>query len=147
MGKLIPRGRGVQSAVPRPPTEGRGWRRPGLRNLKNLKNKQSNKITTLLPSINECNYIQTKLLIFAEAILICGFVSGLSLQYFSTGTILIIDHKTIFTILAMVVIAIILFLQERSGVRGKIAVRFIMLAYLLLTLAYPGVKFVAQIVI
>jgi ABC-type uncharacterized transport system permease subunit len=114
---------------------------------KNLKNKQSNKITTLLPSINECNYIQTKLLIFAEVILICGFFSGLSLQYFSTGAILIIDHKAIFTILAMVVIAIILFLQERSGVRGKIAVRFIMLAYLLLTLAYPGVKFVAQIVI
>ena len=37
---------------------------------KNLKNKQSNKITALLPSINECNYIQTKLLIFAEAILV-----------------------------------------------------------------------------
>ena len=110
-------------------------------------NNQSNKITTLLPSINECNYIQTKLLIFAEAILICGFFSGLSLQYFLTGAISIIDHKAIFTILAMVVIAIILFLQERSGVRGKIAVRFIMLAYLLLTLAYPGVKFVAQIVI
>ena len=114
---------------------------------KNLKNKQSNKITTLLPSINECNYIQTKLLIIAEAILICGFFSGLSLQYFSTSAISIIDHKAIFTILAMVVIAIILFLQERIGVRGKIAVRFIMLAYLLLTLAYPGVKFVAQIVI
>jgi len=47
----------------------------------------------------------------------------------------------------MLVIAIILFLQERTGVRGKIAVRFIMFAYLLLTLAYPGVKFVAQIVI
>ena len=61
--------------------------------------------------------------------------------------ILIFDHKTVFTILAMLVIAIIQFLQERTGVRGKIAVRFIMFAYLLLTLAYPGVKFVAQIVI
>ena len=114
---------------------------------KNLKNKQSNQITTLLPSINECNDIQTKLLIFAEVILVCGFISGLSLQYFSTGVILIFDHKTVFTILAMLVIAIILFLQERTGVRGKIAVRFIMIAYLLLTLAYPGVKFVAQIII
>jgi ABC-type uncharacterized transport system permease subunit len=114
---------------------------------KNLKNKQRNQITALLPAINECNDIQTKLLIFAEAILVCGFISGLSLQYFSTGAIFIFDHKTVFTILAMVVIAIILFLQERTGVRGKTAVRFIMLAYLLLTLAYPGVKFVAQIVI
>ena len=69
------------------------------------------------------------------------------MQYFNTKTFLVFDHKTVLTTLAFFIIGIVVYLQERSGLRGKVAVRFIMFAYLMLTLAYPGVKFVGQILL
>ena len=101
----------------------------------------------LLPAINEGNKLQTKLLIFAQLILFCGLFTGVILQYFNTKTFLVFDHKTVLTTLAFLIIGFVVYLQERSGIRGKIAVRFIMFAYLMLTLAYPGVKFVGQILL
>jgi ABC-type uncharacterized transport system permease subunit len=114
---------------------------------RSLKSKQNNKLTALLPAINEGNKLQTKLLIFAQLILFCGLVTGVILQYFNTKTFLVFDHKTVLTTLAFFIIGIVVYLQERSGLRGKVAVRFIMFAYLMLTLAYPGVKFVGQILL
>jgi ABC-type uncharacterized transport system permease subunit len=114
---------------------------------RSLKSKQNNKLTALLPAINEGSKLQTKLLIFAQLILFCGLVTGIILQYFNTKTFLVFDHKTVLTTLAFFIIGIVVYLQERSGLRGKVAVRFIMFAYLMLTLAYPGVKFVGQILL
>ena len=114
---------------------------------RSLKGKKNNKLVALLPAINEGNKLQTKLLIFAQLILFCGLLTGVILQYFNTKTFLVFDHKTVLTTLAFLIIGFVVYLQERSGIRGKIAVRFIMFAYLMLTLAYPGVKFVGQILL
>ena len=47
--------------------------------------------------------------------------------------------------LAFVVIAALLIVHQRTGLRGQRAARVVLLAYLLLTLAYPGVKFVTDV--
>jgi ABC-type uncharacterized transport system permease subunit len=45
------------------------------------------------------------------------------------------------------VIGILLLARYRNGIRGRRAARLALLAYLLLTLAYPGVKFVTDVLI
>ncbi len=61
--------------------------------------------------------------------------------------LLVLDHKTVFSLLAFLVIGILLLLHRISGLRGRRAARIALLAYLLLTLAYPGVKVVTQIIL
>jgi ABC-type uncharacterized transport system permease subunit len=55
------------------------------------------------------------------------------------------SHKTLLTMLAFLLIAGLLVLHNRTGVRGRRAARLVLLAYLLLTLGYPGVKFVTDV--
>jgi ABC-type uncharacterized transport system permease subunit len=62
-------------------------------------------------------------------------------------TLLVFDHKTVFSLLAFLVIGILLLLHRVSGLRGRRAARIALLGYLLLTLAYPGVKVVTQIIL
>jgi ABC-type uncharacterized transport system permease subunit len=45
------------------------------------------------------------------------------------------------------VIAALLAAHYRTGIRGRRAARYMLLGYLLLTLAYPGVKFVTDVLI
>jgi ABC-type uncharacterized transport system permease subunit len=48
---------------------------------------------------------------------------------------------------AFVVILGLLLAHHISGLRGRSAARFVLLAYLLMTLGYPGVKFVTDILL
>ena len=56
-----------------------------------------------------------------------------------------LDHKILLSFLAFLAIALLLVLQTRTGMRGQRAGRLLLAAYLLLTLAYPGVKFVSEV--
>jgi ABC-type uncharacterized transport system permease subunit len=80
-----------------------------------------------------------------EGVLSIGLVTGMILAYRETGQILPFDHKTVLSIAAFVVIAGLLVAHYRSGMRGRRAARVVLLAYLLLTLGYPGVKFVTDV--
>jgi ABC-type uncharacterized transport system permease subunit len=62
-----------------------------------------------------------------------------------TGHLLKLDHKTVLTVAAFVVIGGLLFAHFKSGLRGRKAARVVLLAYLLLTLGYPGVKLVTDV--
>jgi ABC-type uncharacterized transport system permease subunit len=64
-----------------------------------------------------------------------------------TGHFLLIDHKTLFTAAVFVVVGLLLVANAKWGVRGRAAVQAVLLAYLLLTLGYPGVKFVTDILL
>jgi ABC-type uncharacterized transport system permease subunit len=68
-------------------------------------------------------------------------------QYFTTGALLTFNHKTIFSIAAFVMIGLLVVLYHRTGLRGRRAARAVLIVYLLLTLAYPGVKFVAGVLL
>jgi hypothetical protein len=80
------------------------------------------------------------------AVLALGLVTGMALQYGETGSLLVLDHKTVLTITAFVVIGALLFAHFKTGLRGRKAARIVLLAYLLLTLGYPGVKFVTDVI-
>ena len=69
------------------------------------------------------------------------------MQYVISGEFLALDHKTLLSFLAFGVIGLLLILHHRSGLRGRRATRLVLLAYLLLTLAYPGVKVVTDLLI
>jgi ABC-type uncharacterized transport system permease subunit len=112
-----------------------------------LKSKQPTPLSRRLPSVADSEALLVRLLIFGEIVLGLGLATGMVAQYGETGAVLIADHKTILTITAFMVIGGLLIAQKVSGVRGRMATRTVLLAYLLLTLGYPGVKFVTDVVL
>ncbi len=111
-----------------------------------LKRKQPTALTRLLPSVIDCEGLEVRLLVLGEIVLALGLATGMALQYGETGSLLAFDHKTVLTITAFVVIGALLFAHFRTGLRGRKAARIVLLAYLLLTLGYPGVKFVTDVI-
>ncbi|CAA7617883.1 inner membrane protein YpjD [Magnetospirillum sp. UT-4] len=112
-----------------------------------LKLKRPNRLTRMLPSVVEGETLAGRLLIASEAVLGIGVVSGMATQYFESGALLRADHKSLLSLIAFVLIGALLVGHRVCGVRGRIAARVVLVAYLLLTLAYPGVKFVQQVLL
>ena len=112
-----------------------------------LKKKQQTSISKILPSVVDCEKLEVKLLLLGEIILAIGLSSGMALQYADTGALLTFDHKTVLSITAFIVIAGLLVGHYKTGLRGRKATRIILLAYLLLTLGYPGVKFITDVIL
>lgn len=110
-----------------------------------LKRKQPSKISRFLPSVRDCERLLVRLLALSEVILGLGLATGFALQYRETGTLLSLNHKTVLTMAAFIVLAGLLAAYALGGVRGKRAARVVLLGYLLLTLGYPGVKFVTDV--
>ncbi len=112
-----------------------------------LKAKRPTALTRLLPSVADSETLQVRLLIAAEAALALGLLSGAAVEYYEAHGVPGLGHKTLFSVLTFVVIAALLVAHYRTGVRGRRAARLVLLAYLLLTLAYPGVKFVTDVLL
>lgn len=112
-----------------------------------LKAKRRTALTGMLPSVAASEVLQVRLLTGSAALLTLGLLSGMGTQFYETGTVLEFDHKTLFSLLTFAVILGLLIAHYRTGVRGRRAARFVLLAYLLLTLAYPGVKFVTDVLL
>jgi ABC-type uncharacterized transport system permease subunit len=68
-------------------------------------------------------------------------------EHFIGGRLLPLDHKTLFSLAAFAVIGGLLLARYRQGIRGRRLTRLALLAWLLLTLAYPGVKFVTDVLL
>ncbi|MGH6928347.1 MAG: hypothetical protein ACREEV_08530, partial [Dongiaceae bacterium] len=68
-------------------------------------------------------------------------------QYVETGHMIEVSHKTIFALTAFVVVVLLLLIHQRTGLRGRRATQFILVAYLLLMLASPGVKLVTDVIL
>lgn len=112
-----------------------------------LKLKRPTALTRSLPSVADCERILVRLLIAGETVLGLGLVTGLAVQVAETGGLPAIDHKVVLTITAFLVIGGLLAAHFLSGLRGRTAIRFVLLGYLLLTLGYPGVKFVTDVML
>jgi len=112
-----------------------------------LKTKQPTRLTRVLPSVADCERLLVKLLVIGEGVLALGLASGIAVNIGSSHTAISLDHKTILTFATFVVIGGLLLAHFRTGIRGKIVTRFVLLAYLLLTLGYPGVKFVTDVLL
>ena len=112
-----------------------------------LKRKRPTSLTRVLPSVADAETLQIRLLIVGEAVLGAGLLSGAATHYVGDGQWLTFDHKTLLSLLAFALIGLLLIAHWRTGVRGRRAARYLLIAYLLLTLAYPGVKFVSNVLL
>lgn len=100
-----------------------------------------------LPAVAEGERLQTRLLLAAAIMLAAGIATGIATQIVEFGAWLPLNHKVVFSLVAFVVVAGLLVLHVRLGLAGRRAARALLAAYLLLSLAYPGVKFVTDVVI
>lgn len=112
-----------------------------------LKRKRPTALTRRLPSVADSEKLQVRLLTASEIVLALGLLSGMATLYFESGTLFAVTHKSVFAVLAFLVIALLLVVQYYTGVRGRRAARFVLVAYLCLTLGYPGVKFVTDVLL
>jgi ABC-type uncharacterized transport system permease subunit len=110
-----------------------------------LKTKHQTALTRLLPAVSDSETLEVGLLVAAEAVLALGVASGMAAEHFRHAALLPFDHKTILSLAAFVVIGALLVARRVNGLRGRRVARWALLAYLLLTLAYPGVKFVTDV--
>ena len=110
-----------------------------------LKRKESGGLAALLPSIADGERLQFRLLAAAEAVLGAGLASGMALTWAEQGRLFEFDHKTLLSVLAFLLFGLLLLLHARGGLRGRRAARLGLLAYLLLTLSFVGVKFVTDV--
>ena len=112
-----------------------------------LRSKKRDRLSSILPAIASSERLLVQLLAASEIVLALGLMTGMAALYFTSGEFVTFDHKSAMALSVFVVLAILLLLHFLSGVRGRAATRLVLLAYLLLTLGYPGVKFVTDILL
>jgi ABC-type uncharacterized transport system permease subunit len=110
-----------------------------------LKAKRPTALTRLLPAVADSEGLELGLLAASEVVLALGLASGMAAAHFLGGRLLPFDHKTVFSLAAFVVIGGLLLARHFYGLRGRRVARWAFLACVLLTLAYPGVKFVTDV--
>jgi ABC-type uncharacterized transport system permease subunit len=112
-----------------------------------LKTKRPTAFTRQLPAVADGEALQERLLLASAVVLGVALVTGSALSWRETGMLLRLDHKTVLSLATFLVIIVLLWLHHRQGLSERRAARYVLVAYLLLTLAYPGVKFVTDVVI
>jgi ABC-type uncharacterized transport system permease subunit len=112
-----------------------------------LKLKHPTSFTRQLPSIADGEALQVSMLVVSEAVLALALITGMTMEWLERRALLRFDHKTVLSLATFVVIAGLLWLHQRGGLHGRKGARYVLFAYLLLTLAYPGVKFVTDVLV
>lgn len=112
-----------------------------------LKNKKATTFTRALPTLSAGETLELRLLGLTAGILAVGLLTGMAVQYFDTGDLLVMNHKALLSLATFVIVVVLLVVRWRTGLRGRKVARLVLLAYLLLTLAYPGVKFVTDVLV
>ena len=103
--------------------------------------------TRVLPPLAETEALQNAHLKLAAILLLLELATGAANEYLTIGRVFEFNHKILLSFLGFGVVLILLVLHHRTGLRGRKAARWLLTGYLLLTLAYPGVKFVREILI
>ncbi len=100
-----------------------------------------------LPPLAEAESMQIRLLTWSAGLMAAALATGAANEVIETGEILAFTHKILLAFLAFALIVALLLLHHRTGLRGRYAARWLLVGYLLLLLAYPGVKFVKDVLI
>ncbi|MGH6933154.1 MAG: cytochrome C assembly family protein [Dongiaceae bacterium] len=112
-----------------------------------LKRPRLGLLSARLPAIADAERLQIALLTATAIVLGIGLVTGIVNQMQVSGQMLVFNHKTLLALLGFAVIVALLGVHFRTGLRGRRAARLALIAYLLVTLAYPGVKFVTDVLL
>ena len=110
-----------------------------------LKSRSEPSFLKMLPALRPAESLQFRSLALAELVLGLGILTGTALEVSASGNWFVLDHKTLLSVVAFVTLGVLLVIHRFAGLRGQRAARFVLAAYLLLTLAYPGVKAVQQL--
>lgn len=114
---------------------------------RSMRLKRRDALSDLLPSVADSERLQVRLLVASETVLGIDMLTGMGIQLMNTGRLLAFDHKTLLTVGGFLLIGGLLFAHYRSGLRGRKAARLFLVGYLLVTLGYPGVKFVRDVLL
>ena len=112
-----------------------------------IKRREPTRLTRNLPSLADSEQFEIRLLAAGEIMLAAGIVTGMGAQYAIDGGLIDLNHKSILTLIGFIVIGALLWARQKWGTRGRKAARAVLICYLLLSLAYPGVKFVTDVLI
>ena len=112
-----------------------------------LKARAPSALTAMLPSVTGGESLQVNLLTASAIILGFGLLSGALISYLEGGALLPLSHKVFLSLTSFAVIVALLVIHRAVGLAGRRAARYLLLAYLLLTLGYPGVKFVTDVIL
>ncbi|WP_374653015.1 cytochrome c biogenesis protein CcsA [Dongia sp.] len=112
-----------------------------------LKKRHSGWSELALPPLMTAEELQIKLLTWAAIFMAAALASGFANTFMETGAWPAVTHKVLLSILAFLVLAALLIAHKVTGMRGRRAARWVLAGYLLLTLGYPGVKFVKDVLI
>lgn len=112
-----------------------------------LKARRPTRLTAVLPAVADSERLQRVLMTTAAVVLGLGLASGMVIEWRETGHVMVWSHKTVFALAAFAVIVALIVADRLSGLAGRRAARLVLLAYLFLTLAYPGVKFVTDVIL
>lgn len=100
-----------------------------------------------LPALAVGEWLEFRLLAGAFWLLALGVATGMATLHLESGRILTFDHKTLLSLLSFLLIGAILLAHRASGARGRLAARLVLLAYMLVTLGYLGVKLVTGLML
>ncbi len=100
-----------------------------------------------LPPLMTMESLLFNLLYVGFALLSLTVFSGLLFSQTLFGKSLVFDHKTIFALISWFLFAGLLVARWRVGLRGRVAVRWVLSAYTALLLAYVGSRFVLEVIL
>ena len=100
-----------------------------------------------LPPLMAMESMLFNLLYVGYALLTLTVFSGLLFSQTLFGKPLVFDHKTIFALISWLLFGGLLLARWQVGLRGRIAVRWVLSAYTALFLAYVGSRFVIEVVL
>ena len=100
-----------------------------------------------LPPLLTLERLLFRLIALAFALLTLTLATGLVFSESLFGRALRFDHKTLFALLSWLTFAILLLGRYAYGWRGRMALRFTLLGFVMLLLAYVGSRFVLEVVL
>lgn len=110
-----------------------------------IKQRKQNILTEALPPLDSMETYLFRLILLGFVILSAALISGMAFTEDLAGQHLI--HKSVLTVLAWIVMAVLLIGRRQLGWRGKTVVRYTVGGYCLLALGYFGSKFVLEFVL
>ncbi|MBF0626134.1 MAG: cytochrome c biogenesis protein CcsA [Magnetococcales bacterium] len=112
-----------------------------------LRFKEFGRWFAMLPPLGALEERMFRLLRPAMALLTISIVTGAIYSHQRLGIWIALTHKVIFTWATWVLFGVLLLGHRYQGWRGRRAVRFTVVGYLMLVLAYLGVKVVSELIL
>lgn len=118
-----------------------------LHNASDLIHEESDSWISRLPPMLAMERLLVRVLVLGFVLLSGLILTGMFFGEAVWGAPLKWNHKTLFTLLAWVVIAVLLFGRRARGWRGLMLVRSTIIGFVLLFLAYAGTHFVMDVLL